>query len=68
MMVFIGTISIKGYVMVFMKIVSTKRRYAMVFLCRFLLLKLIISMKRGYVYVWGMGKKCVSFAGMLFEV
>ena len=56
MMVFIGIISIKGYVMVFMKIVSTKRRYAMVFLCRFLLLKLIISMKRGYVYVWGMGK------------
>ena len=56
MMVFIGIISIKGYVMVFMKIVGTKRRYAMVFLCRFLLLKLIISMKRGYVYVWGMGK------------
>ena len=56
MMVFIGIVSIKGYVMVFMQIVSITRGFAMVFLCRLLLLKLIVSMKRVYVYVWGMGK------------
>ena len=54
MIVFVGIVSIRGYVMVF--IVSIKRGYSTVFLCRLLLLKLIISMKRGYVYVWGMSK------------
>ena len=65
MMVFIGTISIKGYVMVFMKIVSTKRRYAMVFLCRFLLLKLIISMKGVMCMLGGWVKVC-EFCGYAF--
>ena len=30
-------------------------------------LKIIFSMKRVYVYVWGMGKMCVIFVCVLFE-
>ena len=41
--------------MVFMKIVS-KKGVCDGFLYRLLLLKPIISMKRGYVYVWAMGE------------
>ena len=55
-MVFTGIVSIKGYMIVFMKIVSIKRGCEMVLLCRLFLLKLIISMKTGYVYAWGTGK------------
>ena len=55
-MVFTGIVSIKGYMIVFMKIVSIKRGCEMVFVCRLFLLKLIISMRTGYVYAWGTGK------------
>ena len=51
--------------MVFMKIVS-KKGVCDGFLCRLLLLKLIISMKRGYVYVWGMGENVCEFCRYTF--
>ena len=52
--------------MVFMRILSIKKGYVMVFLCVLLLLKIIFSMKSD-IGIFGNIEKCVKFACLLFE-
>ena len=52
--------------MVFMRILSIKKGYVMVFLCVLLILKISFSMTSD-IGIFGNIEKCVKFACLLFE-